>query len=48
MVDPRDAVIAEMPDAGMGDYEYPDDRVSLVQGSFEFFFHRGSPAQPFP
>jgi hypothetical protein len=32
----------------LGSFEYPAERVSILRGSFEFFFHRGAPAQPFP
>jgi hypothetical protein len=41
---PRDAVAAS---DGAG-FTFPDDRTSVVEGSFSFVFHRGTPAQPFP
>jgi hypothetical protein len=36
--DPRD----------LGDGTVPADKSSVVSGSFDFFFQRGPPAQPFP
>jgi hypothetical protein len=47
VVDPRRAV----PDTdaeGNPTYTYPDEWTSEVEGSFNFVFHRGTPAQPFP
>jgi hypothetical protein len=44
VVDPRDVV-------GRGDdgaLLYDQERTSEVRGSFNFVFHRGTPAQPFP
>lgn len=29
-------------------YTYPEDRMSEIVGTFDFVFHRGTPAQPFP
>ena len=29
-------------------YEFPAERTSEVTGGFNFVFHRGTPAQPFP
>lgn len=47
VVDPRDARIVEGP-GGQMTYEYPPERRSFLQGHFDFVFHRGTPAQPFP
>jgi hypothetical protein len=47
VVDPRDAV-PTVDENGNGTYMYPPDRQSVVYGSFNFVFHRGTPAQPFP
>jgi hypothetical protein len=47
MADPRDGVLEEDAD-GKTIITYPEDVQSVVRGSFRFFFHRGSPAQPFP
>ena len=48
-VDPNDA-IPELDAGGnpTGTYTYPMDRQSTVFGEFNFVFHRGTPAQPFP
>lgn len=48
-VDPNDAM-PELDAAGnaTGTYTYPPDRQSTVFGEFNFVFHRGTPAQPFP
>jgi len=49
VVDPRDAVPRSSTDADAGPaYTYPADRTSRVDGEFNFVFHRGTPAQPFP
>jgi hypothetical protein len=47
VVDPRHAVPADGSD---GDelFTYPPTWTSEVEGSFNFVFHRGTPAQPFP
>ena len=47
VVDPRDAIPADAEDGGVS-YTYPPDRTSEVEGTFNFVFHRGTPAQPFP
>jgi hypothetical protein len=47
VVDPRDA-IARAPGASGPAYTYPPDRTSTLEGSFNFIFQRGTPAQPFP
>ncbi len=47
VVDPRDALPAAEAGAGLP-YFYPDDRKSFIEGAFNFVFHRGTPAQPFP
>jgi hypothetical protein len=49
VVDPRDAMPRASTDADAGPaYTYPADRTSRVDGEFNFVFHRGTPAQPFP
>jgi hypothetical protein len=35
-------------DAGSSDYAYPREMTSEIDGEFNFVFHRGTPAQPFP
>jgi hypothetical protein len=47
-VDPREAIVTSGPGVSPLEIEYPEERLSRVSGSFRFFFHRGSPAQPFP
>jgi hypothetical protein len=49
VVDPNDA-IPGVDESGnpTGTYTYPPDRQSEVFGAFNFVFHRGTPAQPFP
>jgi len=47
LVDPNDAV-ARAPGAEGPAYEYPPDKVSEIDAAFNFVFHRGIPAQPFP
>jgi hypothetical protein len=47
VIDPRDAVPSTSPDAG-APYTYPESQSSVLQGDFDFVFHRGIPAQPFP
>jgi hypothetical protein len=47
LVDPNDAV-PRAPDAEGPAYEYPPDKVSVIDAAFNFVFHRGIPAQPFP
>jgi hypothetical protein len=47
LVDPRDAVPDLSADAGVP-YRYPSSRTSVLEGDFDFVFHRGIPAQPFP
>jgi hypothetical protein len=46
VTDPRDAELVE-GDGGLV-VEYTPEHVSHVEGSFEFYFQRGVPAQPFP
>jgi hypothetical protein len=49
VVDPNDAIPAVDEDGNAtGTYTYPPDRQSEVFGAFNFVFHRGTPAQPFP
>lgn len=49
VVDPRDALPRSSTAADAGPaYTYPADRTSRVEGDFNFVFHRGTPAQPFP
>jgi hypothetical protein len=47
VVDPRYAIPAEDAD-GTPTYDYPVDVTSQIVGAFNFVFHRGTPAQPFP
>jgi hypothetical protein len=47
VANPRDGVLAENS-SGQVVIEYPGDSSSVVDGDFQFFFHRGSPAQAFP
>jgi hypothetical protein len=47
LVDPRHAVAATDAE-GNPTYTYPDEWTSEVDGGFDFVFHRGTPAQPFP
>ena len=47
VVDPRHAT-PTVDDEGNATYTYPEDMKSEVQGAFNFVFHRGTPAQPFP
>jgi hypothetical protein len=47
VVDPRRAVSDTDAD-GNPTYTYPDEWTSEVDGAFNFVFHRGTPAQPFP
>jgi hypothetical protein len=47
VVDPRRAV-ADTGADGNPTYTYPDEWTSEVEGAFNFVFHRGTPAQPFP
>jgi hypothetical protein len=47
VVDTHDAVPRDASDGGPS-YEFPDDRTSELTGGFNFVFHRGTPAQPFP
>jgi hypothetical protein len=42
MGDPRDAPLGHYA------VDIPDDKQSLVEGEFNFYFERGQPAQPFP
>jgi hypothetical protein len=54
VVDPRHAVVAgrdagvDLIDAGDSPYTYPRGVTSEIVGAFNFVFHRGTPAQPFP
>jgi hypothetical protein len=47
VVDPRHA-IPDTDAEGNPTYTYPDEWSSEVEGEFNFVFHRGTPAQPFP
>jgi hypothetical protein len=47
VVDPHLAIPA-VGDDGNATYTYPSDFTSEIAGSFNFVFHRGTPAQPFP
>jgi hypothetical protein len=47
VVDARDAVPRDASDGGVS-YQFPPDRVSVISAAFNFVFHRGTPAQPFP
>lgn len=47
VVDPRRAV-SDTDANGNPTYTYPDEWTSEVVGDFNFVFHRGTPAQPFP
>lgn len=47
VIDPRDAVPRAATDGGPS-YEFPVDRASRITAGFNFVFHRGTPAQPFP
>jgi hypothetical protein len=47
VVDPHLAV-PSMDEEGNPTYTYPDDVKSELHGTFNFVFHRGTPAQPFP
>jgi hypothetical protein len=46
MTDPRKAEFEQ--DGDTVRVVYPEDRTSIVEGEFDFFFQRGIPAQPFP
>jgi hypothetical protein len=47
VTDPRTAEpIAEGGEGGQ--FFYPDETKSRIEGEFSFVFHRGTPAQPFP
>jgi hypothetical protein len=56
VVDPRYAIAREeaesrgiqLADAGPPEYGYPSEMTSVINGEFNFVFHRGTPAQPFP
>lgn len=49
VVDPNDATPALDENGNpTGTYTYPQERQSEVFGAFNFVFHRGTPAQPFP
>ena len=47
VVDPHDAMPSGATDGGAA-YEFPEERSSRITGGFNFVFHRGTPAQPFP
>ncbi len=47
VVDPRHAVATDGGEDGAL-YTYPPAWTSEIEGSFNFVFHRGTPAQPFP
>lgn len=47
VVDPRHAV-PDVDADGNATYSYPEEYRSEITGAFNFVFHRGTPAQPFP
>jgi hypothetical protein len=47
VIDPRDAVPGDPNQPGPA-FTFPEERSSLIDASFKFVFHRGTPAQPFP
>jgi len=47
VIDPRDAVPSS-PVGGGPSYEFPEESASRITAAFNFVFHRGTPAQPFP
>lgn len=47
VIDPREAV-AGTADAGGPAFVFPEERASYIEAWFNFVFHRGTPAQPFP
>jgi hypothetical protein len=47
VIDPREATPQAVVDAGPA-FAFPEQEASLVEASFKFVFHRGTPAQPFP
>lgn len=47
VTDPRSAVPAEPGSDGPA-FVYPEETTSRIEGAFNFVFHRGTPAQPFP
>jgi hypothetical protein len=47
VVDTHDAVPRDSSDGGPA-YDFPEERSSEITGAFNFVFHRGTPAQPFP
>lgn len=47
VVDPRHAIADTAPD-GTPTYRFPPEFMSDLVGDFQFVFHRGTPAQPFP
>jgi hypothetical protein len=47
VVDPRHAV-PDTDGEGNPTYTYPEEWTSEIEGAFNFVFHRGTPAQPFP
>jgi hypothetical protein len=47
VADPRTAKAGQAAD-GSPSFEYPDAGTSDIDGEFNFVFHRGTPAQPFP
>lgn len=47
VTDPRFAMPAEAGGDGAA-FAYPEESVSRIEGAFNFVFHRGTPAQPFP
>ena len=53
VIDPREAQprpAGEVSDAGAGGpaFVFPREQASFIQAEFNFVFHRGTPAQPFP
>jgi hypothetical protein len=47
VADPRDGMLTTDA-SNKASISYPGDVTSVVTGDMQFFFHRGTPAQPFP
>jgi hypothetical protein len=47
VIDPREA-LPSAPQEGGPAFVFPAERASRIDASFNFVFHRGTPAQPFP
>jgi hypothetical protein len=47
VIDPREALPAPVEQGGPA-FMFPEERASRIDASFNFVFHRGTPAQPFP